>query len=360
MKTRFVNAIKDWTAQKRLMLYVLLCVGAWLCNVVLLFIAQQTPSIPNIKMVAGPRAIDVVCAVGGVAALFAARWVSSWIMEVQKAPYIARFMRVSALLMGALIAVLWCSSQPMFRSWLLDGTSSYLEQVRLLMNLLLTIIALALILVYLMLPYTEFIGFFAWQKKDAPMTVGSVCSKIMWVAVMVFLSLVVWSGIGLAMTPWKFLSPGEALSPIMLEEVQKVAVVVLFFFIPLQLIVAAWVRPTWKASVCVALINVLLVGVLILYPTLTPNMLLVGYAVFLIGCLLPGPKQAKKEVAVVPPQPVAVIPEQPVVVVEKHPVVAVQPAVSSAPRKRGRPSKKDLAAKAQPAKRKRGRPKKKA
>ena len=336
MKERFMKAMALWSDRKRLWAYFAVCVLAWIGNIALVRLPTQVEE-------AGFEPPVTACAFAGLALLFVARWVASWVVEAQKAPRLARFLRVCAVVMVAIIVGLWfLGREPAVLSVLAASQFVFLT----------TLWIVAACLIYLLLPYIELIGFFAWQKKPERMTVCTVCSKIMWVCVMAVLSVVIWTAIGLAAAPVAMATEaGLVEQGASVIELQIISFVVLFFLVPLQLIVAAWIRPTWKASLLVAIANIILAVVWSYWPSMYYGIPMAVYAAILIGCLLPAPACSCKAVAVIPPKPVAVVAE--------HPVVAVSPAPVA---RRGRPAKgaqSVTAQKAKTVKGKRGRPAKK-
>ncbi|MBP5160523.1 MAG: hypothetical protein ILP11_00505 [Alphaproteobacteria bacterium] len=335
MKERFMKAAALWSSKKRLWVYLAVCVVAWLGNIALVKLPAQLEE-------AGWEPPIMQCALAGLALLFVARWVSSWILQAQKAPYLARFLRVCSVAMVLIVACLWVlGKMPTFLAFLGAGSPIALGALWM----------FAACLVYLLLPYVELVGFFGWQKKVERMTVCSVCSKIMWVCLMAVLSVVIWTAIGMAAAPEIMASEAGLVEQDVLA-LQAVSFIVLFFLVPLQLIVAAWIRPTWKASVLVLVADIVLAVVWSHWPTMYYGVPMAVYAAILIGCLLPAPRCCRcKAVAVVPPKPVAVVTE--------HPVVALAPAPVA---RRGRPAKgaqSVTAQKAKTVKGKRGRPAKK-
>ena len=336
MKERFMKAAALWSSKKRLWVYLAVCVVAWLGNIALVKLPTQLEE-------AGWEPPIMQCALAGLALLFVARWVSSWILQAQQAPYLARFLRVCSVAMVLIVACLWVLGRtPAFLAFLGAGSPMALG--------VLWIIAACL--VYLLLPYVELVGFFGWQKKVERMTVCSVCSKIMWVCLMAVLSVIIWTAIGLAAAPEVMAAEAGLLEQgVIAVELQAVSFVVLFFLVPLQLIVAAWIRPTWKASLLVLVANIVLAVVWSHWPEMYYGIPMAVYALILVGCLLPAPRCCCKAVTVIPPKPVAVVTE--------HPVVAVEPAPVA---RRGRPAKgaqSVTAQKAKTVKGKRGRPAKK-
>ena len=337
MKKRFVDAMAACSGMRRLWAYIAICLCAWFGKY---FVAQ----LPE-WLAAEDSSTKIICTIGSVGVLFVARWLMSWILDAEKAPRLATFVRISALLSVVFVLIEQHSD-------VLNFLVRALVSIPVLGVMIFVLIAICAI--YLVVtPYVELIGLFAWQKKNAPKTIGFVCSKIMWTCAMIAVSLLVWLAVGLVVAPFAMLAISTTFSAQLVEQIIEARVasaVFLFLAFPLQLIIAAWVRPTWKASVAVGLANIVLMLVWSQFPEVNYLVPLGAYAAFLVACLMPGPKCScdKNALTIVPPQPV--VPVVPSVSVKP------QPVVSPAPRKRGRPKKAQAEATVQPVKSKRGRP----
>ena len=179
--------------------------------------------------------------IASIGLLFVARWLISWILDAQKAPRLATFVRVCALLSAAFMIIEQCPDALNFVARVLTSIP--------ILGFMVFVLAIVCAIYLVVTPYVELIGLFAWQKKNAPKTVCFVCTKIMWVCAMIALSLLVWLAIGLIAAPFAMLSISPTVTMQSVEKIIEARVASAFFLflaLPLQLIIAAWVRPTWK------------------------------------------------------------------------------------------------------------------
>ena len=344
MKERFIKAVALMSPVKSFWIYLVMCLGVWCANMILLRLPQVSGTETYVGLAGALVAVMLLCV---------ERWVASWILEAQGSFKLARFMRISTTLCILLLIGLYF--------WIRYNWSVVLGMTPMpefFVYEVIIMLYLFSVFVYLWFPYTEFIGFFGWQKFLVRQTALTVTLKILCICAMVFLSLIVALGVGCVAVPdiiVQALQEGGAME-YTVTEIVGLGCVLLYLVVPLQLIAAAWVRPTWKSSLAVALTNIVGGVVWARYPTAPWWAVLGLYIAVLVGILLPAPRQAGTAVAVIPERPLALKPTQPIMTVEEQPKAVV--AVAIEPTKRGRPSKKAKAtaeAKVQSAKR-RGRP----